>query len=527
MKENKKINLRSSIVSSEFPEKISELLDSRRSQEIVIALCGPVGCGIEDIKRFVTEIFSESPLGYRVHHIKISDLIRSEVNRSGSQANALKPLLPPAGASRYEQIKNLQLLGNKFREKLGNNICAAMAIREIALDRQDRGEDPDKTAIQQPTLYLVNQLKHPEEAELLQRIYGAMYYQIGILASEEEKVSSLAKERMQKEDAVSLIEIDRRQNIEHGQQLEKTLSFSDYFIANTSKNLPSLKVKVNRFFELIHGKNGITPTNDEVGMNAAYSASLRSACLSRQVGAAICDASGNVLAVGRNDVPKYGGGLYTSNDAANDNRCVNYGAKCHNTERINFLKDDIKKIIEKELNDEEAVKRIISGIEKQTTLGSLIEYSRAIHAEMDAITSLARRNNASTQDSILYSTTYPCHNCARHIIASGVRRVVYIEPYSKSLAVDLHGDAIKNNSSSAEFLNIEPFEGVAPKRHSSFFSAGGSRKDKKGLAISYASQERTPVDEVLLTTYTRSEEKIVEFIQEKLKSIALVQEETQ
>lgn len=520
MKENIKIIPNKN--SSSSPEKISELLDSRRSQELVIALCGPVGCGINDIKRFVTEIFSESLLGYQVFDVKISELIKKEIYRSGSPANLLIKDLPPSGASRFEQIEKLQLLGNKFREKLGNNICAAMAIKEIAVYRQDRGEDPDKTAIHHPTLYLINQLKHPEEAELLQRVYGAMFYQIGILASEDEKISSLTKERMNKEEAVKLIEIDKRQNIEYGQQLEKTMSFSDYFIANTSKNLPSLKIKVSRFFDLIHGKNGITPTNDEVGMNAAYAASLRSACLSRQVGAAICDTSGNVLAVGRNDVPKFGGGLYTSNDGANDNRCVNYGAKCHNTERINFLKDDIQKIIEKELSDPDAIQRIIKGIEKHTTLGSLIEYSRAIHAEMDAITSLARSNNASTQDSTLYSTTYPCHNCARHIIASGIRRVVYIEPYSKSLAVALHGDALKNNSPSKEFLNIEPFEGVAPKRHANFFSTSGPRKDTKGLALSYASHQRTPVDEVLLTTYTQSEDKIVQFIQDKLNSISLV-----
>ncbi|TMQ08861.1 MAG: hypothetical protein E6J90_35770 [Deltaproteobacteria bacterium] len=35
-----------------------------------------------------------------------------------------------------------------------------------------------------------------------------------------------------------------------------------------------------------------------------------------------------------------------------------------------------------------------------------------------------------------------CHNCAKHIVASGIRRVVYVEPYVKSQAVQLHGDAI-------------------------------------------------------------------------------------
>lgn len=43
-------------------------------------------------------------------------------------------------------------------------------------------------------------------------------------------------------------------------------------------------------------------------MYSAYAASLQSACLSRQVGAALLDDEGNLLAVGKNDVPKSGGG---------------------------------------------------------------------------------------------------------------------------------------------------------------------------------------------------------------------------
>ncbi|MDN3612645.1 hypothetical protein QWZ16_23945 [Vibrio ostreicida] len=26
---------------------------------------------------------------------------------------------------------------------------------------------------------------------------------------------------------------------------------------------------------------------------------------------------------------------------------------------------------------------------------------------------------------------FPCHNCAKHIVASGIKRVVYVEPYPK------------------------------------------------------------------------------------------------
>ena len=52
---------------------------------------------------------------------------------------------------------------------------------------------------------------------------------------------------------------------------------------------------------------------------------MQSACLSRQVGAALVDSNGNVVATGTNEVPQAGGGLYGERfDAteADDHRCA-------------------------------------------------------------------------------------------------------------------------------------------------------------------------------------------------------------
>lgn len=64
-------------------------------------------------------------------------------------------------------------------------------------------------------------------------------------------------------------------------------------------------------------------------------------------------------------------------------------------------------------------------------LTNLTEFVRAVHAEMEALLS-STRIGVSTRRAILYCTTFPCHNCAKHIIDAGVKRVVYIEPYAKS-----------------------------------------------------------------------------------------------
>lgn len=51
-----------------------------------------------------------------------------------------------------------------------------------------------------------------------------------------------------------------------------------------------------------------------------------------------------------------------------------------------------------------------------------------LHAEANAITKLARSSNNS-DGSTLYVTSSPCIECAKLIIQSGIRRVVYDEQY--------------------------------------------------------------------------------------------------
>lgn len=53
-----------------------------------------------------------------------------------------------------------------------------------------------------------------------------------------------------------------------------------------------------------------------------------------------------------------------------------------------------------------------------------------LHAEANAITKVAKSNNSS-EGSTLYVTTSPCMECAKLIIQSGIRRVVFSELYNK------------------------------------------------------------------------------------------------
>jgi deoxycytidylate deaminase len=106
----------------------------------------------------------------------------------------------------------------------------------------------------------------------------------------------------------------------------------------------------------------------------------------------------------------------------------------------------------------------------------LTEFSRAIHAEMEAILAVAREGRHSLVGATLFTTTYPCHNCARHIVAAGISSVVYIEPYRKSLAIALHNDAISEDPEDKKRVVFRQYDGIAPQHYLTLFKKKSDRK---------------------------------------------------
>ena len=51
-----------------------------------------------------------------------------------------------------------------------------------------------------------------------------------------------------------------------------------------------------------------------------------------------------------------------------------------------------------------------------------------IHAETNAITDAASRG-VKLSESIAYVTHYPCINCAKNLIAAGIKEIIYAEDY--------------------------------------------------------------------------------------------------
>lgn len=482
------------VKSAQSTGNASDDLKPRRSEELVIALSGPVGCGIPSVKDALAATLEER--GYEVVHIKVS-LSFEELSKRCAIQDEEAP--PGVTNEAFLRIWHLQTLGNKLRTKLGDDMGAQLAIKAISLDRGERHpkvQVPD--VVPEKVAYVIDQLKHPKEVALLRSVYDNMFYVVGVLSGFGQRKDEL-KKSMPEDLAVQLMHRDRAETHDdknksdnNGQQLERTLKLADFFISNSRRNIGLLKEPIKRFIGLIHGDTGLTPTAKEFGMYAAYSAGLRSACLSRQVGAAIVDRLGNIISTGCNDVPRAGGGLYDTSSHP-DNRCFNKEGLCFNDKHKNMLRDEVVQTLQKvgNLNTKDA-NVLADAIRSNTRIKDLIEFSRAVHAEMDAIIQSARKGNPSIQGSFLFTTTYPCHSCARHIVAAGIRAVYFIEPYEKSLANDLHEDAIDhepvndadwNSDTSFDKVAFLHFEGVAPARFTSLFYAMDGRKDSAGKMI--------------------------------------------
>lgn len=69
-----------------------------------------------------------------------------------------------------------------------------------------------------------------------------------------------------------------------------------------------------------------------------------------------------------------------------------------------------------------------SGFENVCELEDGTTKGYVLHAEANAITKIAKSGNSS-DGATLYVTTSPCLECAKLIIQSGIKRVVYSEKY--------------------------------------------------------------------------------------------------
>jgi len=348
---------------------------------------------------------------------------------------------------------------NEYR-KLAKNpaALAGLAILHIRRRRAEFTSTQEQPAFGKA--YIIRQFKRPEEVELMRRAYGRKFVQVSVFGSEIDRRSVLINKIRSfdpspktdaecEEQAIRLIEKDNNEvdNVD-GQRVSDVFHLGDVFVDGIDAK--KADDTIHRFIHALFGDNRISPHKDEYGLYAAAAAALRSLDLSRQVGAAIFSKNAEIISLGCNEVPKASGGTYWSDDPPTF-RDIDLKRDANQGRRAEIFYDLVDRLSTEGFLSEKPsspteiqayVERMVKKKKiKDSQLMDIIEFGRMIHAEMSAISDAARLGRP-TRDATLYSTTFPCHLCAKHIVAAGIDRVVFLEPYPKSYAKELQDDSI-------------------------------------------------------------------------------------
>jgi deoxycytidylate deaminase len=481
--------------------------------ELAFALVYPVGTDADMVIRRLSASLREA--NYDPHPIHLID----RLPRAGDESDIFDEYMAKMDA------------GNALRKKTGrNDVFALQCAAAIHQARSDAfGEQvPIDQRIFPRKAFIIRSLKRPEEVETLRAIYGAALILVAAhspLRSRSDRLTwEISKSgrgtespESRRPDAERLIARDESEAlIDEGQRVTDTFPLADVFL--DASHPERLQANVDRFIEILFGHPFHTPTRMEYGMFHAQGAALCSSDLSRQVGAAIADPDGQIIALGTNEVPKPGGGPYWEGGGQQDRRDFTFGDDVSTELKKRALRQVLEALHEshKLTSSPDEIIDNVWGELRGTVLMNVGEFGRGVHAEMAAIVDASRRG-VSVRNTTLYTTTFPCHVCARHIVDAGIPRVVYNEPYPKSMARFLHMDSIVVDEGREEVhrTNFVPFVGLAPHLYVELFRLQGilgGRKRANGQVVDWVKGTSNPRRYETPTRYIPREASAVELL---------------
>lgn len=482
--------------------------------ELFFGIVAPIGVDIRETVGHADEILRS--FGYQTVIIKVTSIF-TQLHNKISLGKELKEF--PLEERYKTYIEYGDAVCDHFQD---NSFFACATIARIIKERVSLKSKkiPEKVA------YIMYQFKRKEEISILRSVYGRLFFQISIFTKRNSRVDILARKianshhsadhNSYRASAESLVRDDENEaHNPYGQRVGDIFHEAD-FIVTTDMAKPKLKDQVYRLVSLIFGSNILSPTKMEYGLYLAKAASIRSLDLSRQVGAAIFTKAGEIIALGSNEVPKAGGGTYWSDDL-HDDRDYKRGIDSNYKRKIEILSE----LFDTHTDDFESLSEY-----RKSQFMDALEYGRMIHAEMSAICDAARLGR-KVEGSVLYTTTFPCHMCAKHIVASGIDEVIFLEPYPKSLASELHSDSVHIEGQSREQYDKFPatsfshFYGISPKRYRELFERN-SRKGGDGKLQERKDGAMRPVIDITLPVYLSIEMSVITSILIPLLSSARI-----
>lgn len=464
-------------------------------REVFIGLIAPIGVNLDAVEKELSH--SLDRVNYKSNNIRLTDIFK-EIESTDKISYT----------DEYDRYKKLIAAGDKLCKDAGRNDILALYGIE-ALKRFGPRDKEDE--VPQRVAHVFRQIKRPDEINTLKKVFGRNILFVACYSSKNDRKENLVKKLLKTNRgknrtelealALQIMSIDENEKeVASGQRVLECYPYADFVLDCTDN--ACLKRSSERLVDIFFGHPFISPSKDEYCSYFANAASYRSLDLSRQVGAAIFSDDGEVVALGCNEVPKAGGGTYWS-DSELDRR--DYAVGHDSNQQVkqdmardalvllqdNWLSDRYKKLSPERLSFQalEAQDAPLKG----AMISDVIEYGRMVHAEMNAITDAAR-SRKSTQDTTLYCTTMPCHLCTKLVIASGIKRVVYVQPYPKSLVDELYSDSVAiDEGMQPNKVAFQTLKGVTPNGFRMAFRKTSKRKTKDGTAVSWNPLEAVPI----------------------------------
>lgn len=449
-----------------------EVIDKDDDLEIILGIVAPLGTDRDSFLNKLQSNFEKR--GYIVEKISLTQEFFDITCSPRSES--------------FKYFIKMQICNN-IRKEICKGFFAFFATYIIQLKR-DRGKK----------VFIIDQIKNSVECDVLNHTYGLNYIQISLFSNEIERDKNLKnkflKDKFSKEHSFeSKIDPEKKyykifddefknkikeledeinddyekeiiSDVSHNlmkkdfkdfdrdkiynkasQQVSKLFHKSHYYF-NLDYPEEKIDYELKKFVKLICGEYREYPTQDEFGMNLAYQASVRSNFPGdRHIGAAIISEYGEVISVGSIRAPSD-----SANTTLYDQQLITHGYLSY------------KEKIEQWLSTLDSIQQSMQIDDIKNFINDSLEFHPCTHAEIAAIIDAAKIG-ISVRNCTLYTTTFPCHLCAKEIINAAIKRVVYLEAYPKSKNKELYPNIIdfdpKNKSS------LVPFDfycGIGPKR---------------------------------------------------------------
>jgi deoxycytidylate deaminase len=451
---------------------------------VILGFTGSIGSGCT----YISEMIPEIGLPKKFRYYKLSDVIRKVLKSD----NITDP-----------SITQLQDKGNELRRKHNSNhYLVALLLNHI---ESEWNQEEDYGII-------IDGIKNTGEVNALRQF--PYFFLFSVHAKREIRCErAISDGRFKNEAEFNQADWrDQFEEYEYGQQVPGCSHLSDIVILNDGKIPKAAKTRRRTFIRKIYDRyikliddlhestrsRDITPTIDEICMTTAYVLSKSSSCLKRKVGCVIVDVDSThssstivegkpqsypfIISSGYNEVPL---GSYSciyhpnyekcyrdylqEEYAKTLKRCPLCGTEIKIKVECPFCKHKYTEFIKaceechKEIDfifkcsncGENIFNLYIPGSEGAP--GKLLDMCRALHAEETALLKLAKPPGRTSENLVLYVTTQPCNLCSNKIVLSGIKKVVYCEPYSMKEATEI----LENDN-----VDVVRFEGV---KSSAFF----------------------------------------------------------